>query len=242
MSGVTAPDADMATNTDTKQTANYTWGEVEQQAVAAAEAELRRTLESLPPAPLAPPAPAILLSAADVDDLNDVASDLATLKEIAKPRGGGRGAGGRFASGNDIGLSTQFGTDNEAALKHGLYARRAALLPEQAARSEEMERLSATIVNELGGPEKVGTLRIQAVDDYLRFRTLSERAWQAIDRGGLFTPKGRTRACVSLLMALYTLMERAAQQIIGDRRVRRRLGAQRHASLSKTIDALLANR
>jgi hypothetical protein len=195
------------------------------QQTAVAEEVMREHMANMKPLP-----------AFTADDL-DGFSDMATLKDIAGKGGTGRDAAGRFVHGNGVGLPTQFGVDNTAALKHGLFSRRA-VLPGPAALGEGIERLRETLINELGGPEKVGVLKSQAIDCWLRLGTLAEGCWTVIERHGAVTPKGRQRSAVGLLLAIYGRMEKVAQEIRGDRRVRRRLGAERHAALSKAFKAL----
>jgi hypothetical protein len=88
-----------------------------------------------------------------------------------------------------------FRTGNTASMTHG--GRRSLDRPEAlAAIAEKREEL----VRHLGG--EPSAVQADLVTDYARMDVLIESVAANIEVGGIFTPKGRTRAAVSLLLSL----------------------------------------
>lgn len=91
--------------------------------------------------------------------------------------------------------SGQFQPGNTAALRHGAYRsldRPEALIAIAGKREE--------IAQHLGGEPSL--IQSDLVTDYARLDVLIESVAANIEVGGIFTPKGRSRAAVTLLLAL----------------------------------------
>jgi hypothetical protein len=108
----------------------------------------------------------------------------------------------------------QFQRGNTASLKHGRYRSldRPEALTAIAGKREEM-------VRHLGGDPSV--LQADLVTDYARVDVLIESVARNIEVGGIFTPKGRTRAAVSLLLSLLDRRQRLATTLGIARHVKR---------------------
>lgn len=130
-----------------------------------------------------------------------------------RPGAGACAACGRFLPGN------------AAAVTHG--ARRSlASTDAQAAIAAKREELIA----HLGGD--ASTIQIDLATDYARVDTLIETVAENIERAGLFTGKGRTRAAASMLL---TLMERRL-------RLATTLGLERRVKQLPDISAYMSSR
>ena len=101
------------------------------------------------------------------------------------------------------------------ALKHGLYSRQAqlGLLPGQ----EEARALLASrrqrLHDDQGGSDAISQTLDDTIDRYQRLWMLASTAEARIEKEGMFTGKGRTRASVTLYLSLIDRLTKLAQQI-----------------------------
>lgn len=133
-----------------------------------------------------------------------------------------RDAAGRFRAGHTV------------TLRHGQYSDRAqlALLPDQDALRRELAQLRDELIADLGGTEDVGVVKNAAATSFLRLWTLAESLWDDIERRGALSAKGRQRAALTALLAVYDRMTRLAQQ----------LGMERKAKPTGTIQDYIRSR
>jgi hypothetical protein len=120
------------------------------------------------------------------------------------------------------------------ALKHGLYSRKAqlGLLPGQ----EELRAVLASRRQRLhadqGGTAELSQVLEDTLDRYQRLWVLASTAESRIEREGMFTGKGRTRASVTLYLSIIDRLTKLAQQI----------GVQRRAKSVPTLEDFLKQR
>jgi hypothetical protein len=107
----------------------------------------------------------------------------------------------------------QFQRGNTAGLKHGAYRsldRPEALIAIKGKQDE--------VIQQLGGD--LSQIQTDLVTDYARVDVLIESVVSNIEVGGIFTPKGRARAAVTMLMSLMDRRLRLALTLGLERRQR----------------------
>jgi hypothetical protein len=109
----------------------------------------------------------------------------------------------------------RFRAGNAGALKHGLYSTRAqdGLLARQGGLREAIEARREELLSDLGGADAVGVLKHDAVSTYFKLSILHETLWQRVVEQGALTPKGRTRAAVTLLLQVNDRLVKLATQL-----------------------------
>ena len=101
------------------------------------------------------------------------------------------------------------------ALKHGLYSRKAqlGLLPGQ----EELRAVLASrrqrLHDDQGGPQALSQILDDTLERYQRLWILASTAEARIEKEGIFTGKGRTRASVTLYLSIIDRLTKLAQQV-----------------------------
>jgi hypothetical protein len=111
---------------------------------------------------------------------------------------------------------------NTAAMTHGLRSERAqlALLPGQ----EELRAALADRCNELladlGGDEAAGVVLRDTANRFLRLSVLADSMEAEIERRGMLTPKGRTRASVALYLKILDRLRKHADALGIERKAR----------------------
>ena len=109
---------------------------------------------------------------------------------------------------------------NVGALVHGLRSPRAqqALLPGQEGLRGVLAEQRRELLDDLGGEQAASAVTRDTVDRYLRLGVLASTLEDRIEREGMVTGKGRTRAAVTLYLSIVDRMTRLAQQLGFDRR------------------------
>ena len=122
----------------------------------------------------------------------------------------GRGPDGRFQKGN------------VEALKHGDRSMRVAagLMPTQAeAVAIVHDRISA-IQNDLGGPDALSALMVGQVQRHARLELVEAHLWSNLERNGLTTGKGATRAAATLWLQVVDRLQKSATTLGLERRAK----------------------
>jgi hypothetical protein len=133
-----------------------------------------------------------------------------------------RGPKGYFVKGNTHGH--RFEKGNRERWVHGRKSRllRAGQLPEQQALAVAIREQVELIVDELGGPDQVSTLKAALLEDWCRLGIYAATVEQHLEQGGLLTGKGRTKAAAAFWLSLLDRRHRVATQI-GLQRIARKL-------------------
>ena len=106
----------------------------------------------------------------------------------------------------------RFSRGNVAALRHG---GRSALvasgsLPEQADAVAALAEREAAILDDLGGADAVSTLAAGQVRRHVRLELIEDFCWTKLQAESPFTGKGRSRACVGLLLQVQDRLTKSA--------------------------------
>jgi hypothetical protein len=132
----------------------------------------------------------------------------------------GRLPNGRLAPGHTV------------TLKHGRYSQQmqAGRLPEQATIAAIVREQVAQVVDELGGPAQVTTVKRGLIEDWAKLTIFAATLEQRLEQGGLLTPKGRTRAACMLWLSILDRRMKVAQ----------RIGLARVAKATGTLEDVVA--
>jgi hypothetical protein len=123
---------------------------------------------------------------------------------------------------------------NQRTVTHGLRSARAqeALMPGQEALRAVLAEHRSELLADLGGDDAVGVVLRDAVDRYLRLSVLASTLEARIEREGVLTAKGRTRASVTLYLSVVDRLMKLSQQ----------LGFERRAKQAPSLAEFLAQR
>ena len=108
------------------------------------------------------------------------------------------------------------------ALKHGRYSKQAqlALLPGQ----EEIRAVLASrrerLTDDQGGTQDMSQILEDTIDRYQRLWVLASTLEARMEKEGVLTGKGKTRAAVTLYLGIVDRLSKLAQQIGFDRKAR----------------------
>jgi hypothetical protein len=108
------------------------------------------------------------------------------------------------------------------ALKHGLFSKRAqlALLPGQEQWRDVLASRRTRLTDDQGGTQNISLILEDTIDRYQRLWVLASTLEARIEKEGITTGKGKTRATVSLYLGIIDRLTKLAQQLGFERRAR----------------------